>query len=161
MTDTLEPVQVAHDPAQVGALLHKLDEIYEAVKAQGVETEATEIDQLYVVGGNFAAAGVIAFQYPRTWRYVEITLSAAPPATAEVALFDGNLQLSDAQNRHSHIAGPMQSDALAVVSSGGVTFRAFLNQTGYMTMYFSGAYTGYVNVRIRVLDNTQYHARRT
>lgn len=154
------PVKVAHDPVQVGALLSKLDQVLAAIK-EGNDTEDTlASDQTYVVGGAPTAAAAISIAYPRTWRHVEITASCCPAtANNEVAIFDGQLLLTDVQNRHQHTNGQVQqSDALMVVSSGTVTIRALLNQTGFLTIYFTGAYTGYVNIRMRVLDRSQSRA---
>lgn len=290
MTDSLAPVQVAHDPAQVGALLSRLDSIEDLLRDSLLDTEQTaDLDQQYVVGGSVNGPSVISVQYPRTWRYVEMTLNANPsasvgpsagaqtdvdasatganaaqavtlpaaagqttyitgfqitgagataasvivvtvtgvlggtkrydlvipagattsitpliiefarpiPASAvntaivvnvpafgagntnvavtahgyqqaasavggEIAIFDGNVTLADASNRHQHTNAQLQqSDAIAVVSGGNVKFRVYLNQTGYFTVFFTGAYTGYVNMRVRVLDKLQSRAERT
>lgn len=284
MSDSLAPVQVAHDPAQVGALLSRLDSIEGLLRDSLLDTEQTaDLDQQYVVGGSVNGPSVISVQYPRTWRYVEITmgmatqapisndvdasavganalitstLPAAPglttyltgfevtgagataasvvvvtvtgvlggtkrydvvvpagattsitpliieftrpiPASApntaiivtlpafgagntnvaltahgfqsqvlttvnEVALFDGNLSLSDVSARHQHISGLLQqSNALAVISGSNTTFRAYLDQTGYFTLFFTGSFTGYINLRVRVLDKLQSRAERT
>jgi len=126
--------------------------------ASAAEAEA-EYDVTFVVGGTNAGAAVQAVQsIPRSLRHVEITLTVDSSTPVSVALFSGNITLPDAQNRHKLALS--SSGAICSSSGGNVTVRDYLDQTGYLTVYFSAAATTYANVRVRSLDRRDNQSRR-
>lgn len=131
----------------IAALLHKLMETQE---------RETDIDQTWVVGGSPTAASVVPIQLPRTLKHVEITFSVDNPTSASVsvALFDGNLPLAVAQGAHNPAATAAQASNAIVTSAGGTkTVRDQLGESGFLTVFFSGAAANiFANVRVRNLD---------
>ncbi len=113
------------------------------------------------VGPPPAASAAIPFGLPRTLRHVEITLSVTAPT--EIALMPGNLTLAQASGQHGHSLGSSgQSNAICTTGGGTVTARDYLDQSGFMTVYFPNGVNGaYANIRVRSLDATQQRPQRT
>ena len=163
-----------HHPAPAptateGAVLSLLTEhnrLLEAIlRSVGAEQAEPVIDTTLVVGGTLASATVVpVMALPRTVKHAELTLvvsqSSATPVA--VAVFDGNVTAMDAANRHAiaNITGQM-SQAILATSGSGVEAREYLTGAGWLTFFFPAAFTGYANLRIRVLDKTQSYLRRT
>lgn len=124
--------------------------------------EEVDYDTTYLVGGTFAAAAVLPINLPRTIHHAEITLCVGTSdPTKFAALFVGQLDVATAGNRHNPAAGGSSSGALAGSNGNTVTVRDYLDQTGILTVFFTGAATIYASVRIRSLDKSQSRLRRT
>jgi hypothetical protein len=128
--------------------------------AKSLEVES-DFDVPFVVGGLLSGAGVASIQIPRTIHHVEITLEVDTSAPVSVAVFAGNLTLADATNRHKAASGPGPSGAICSSSGSGITVRTYLDQSGFLTVFFTAAATTFANVRIRSLDKTQPRELRT
>lgn len=148
MTATLVNAGFGH----LGRMISLLERIAQSLEIQ------SEYDVNYVVGGTQAGAAVLAISLPRTLHHVELSLAVDSSAAVSVALFSGNITLADAATRHNANTGPSQ----AICSSSGskVTVRDYLDQTGYLTVYFTAAATTYANVRVRSLDSATAQRRR-
>lgn len=143
------------------ALAGRIADTLEAIRDNTNEQES-DFDTTYVLGGTLAAAAVLELQLPRTVHHAEITLTApTSDNTKFAALFDGQVVLPDAQNRHNPAAGGSSSGAICVSNGGSVTVRDYLSGQGYLTVFFTGAATIYACVRVRDLDRTQSRQRRT
>jgi hypothetical protein len=155
------PVGRGPTAALVGAgLTHasRIGRVLERI-ANSLETE-TDFDVNYVVGGMQSGAGVATLQVPRTLHRVEITLEVDSSAAVSVAVFDGILTLANAAQQHMTTAGPGPSAAICSSSGSGTTARTYLDQSGWLTVYFTAAATTFANVRIRSLDKKQARALR-
>jgi hypothetical protein len=121
--------------------------------------QESDFDQTFIVGGLLAAAVAIPIGLPRTLRHVEMTLSAT--ANVQVAVLPGSLTTAQAAAQHSQTNAGGQSNAIVTSGGGTVTARDYLDQSGWVTIYFTAAITGYANLRIRQLDATQARLQST
>lgn len=124
-------------------------------KLVDTQERETDIDQTWVAGGSPAGTSVVVIALPRTLKHVEVTFSVDNPGAANitVALLDGNLTLAQAQGQHNTGATTAaMSNAIVTSASGAKTVRDQLGESGYLTVYFSGAATNvWANVRVRNL----------
>jgi hypothetical protein len=148
------------DPAD-RALLTRMDSIEMLLRDLLLDSEQeSDFDQTFIVGGLLAAAVAIPIGLPRTLRHVEMTLSAT--SSVQVAALPGSLTTAQAAAQHSQTnASGGQSNAYLVSGGGAVTSRDYLDQSGWITIYFAAAITGYANLRIRQLDATQARLQST
>lgn len=154
MSNGAAALAVSAAMAKLDAMLHWLARIANSLE------EEPEYDSTFVAGGNPGAATVIIVQIPRTLRHVELTLSVT--TSIEVAVLPGNLSITQAQGQHGHNAGVTGLSNASVTSAGGsVTARDYLDGSGYLSVYFTAAGTGYANLRVRSLDKTQSRSLRT
>lgn len=155
-----QQIGAVHDVGR--ALLDKLDIIEQRLYDLLADREQEpDYDQTFVVGGTLAAASVVVIgNMPRTLKHVELTLWG--DALGAIAVFAGNVSLVQAQGMHN-VANAAGAISNAICSSGGgkVTVRDYLDSSGYLTVFFVAAYTGFANVRVRQLDETQARGQRT
>lgn len=133
----------------IGRIIGLLERITAAVELAG------DYDTSFVVGGLQTGAAVQSIQLPRTINHVELSLYVDTSTPLSVAVFAGNVTLTDAQARHA-AAGPTgPSNALCSSSGSKVTVRCRTGNAGYLTVFFTAAGTTFATVRVRSLDHTQ------
>lgn len=153
----------------IGSILGRLDNISSLLRDLLLDIEQEpDFDQTYIVGGGNVTNNynVVPITLPRTLRHVEITVTIAQQSANNLilGLFPGNLTLSQAQVAMVDAQTALTSlSAIAVVSSGRVTTRTYLDGSGFLTVYCRTINTGamFANIRIRSLDATQQRAQRT
>lgn len=122
----------------------------------GTQERESDIDTTWVVGGSPGAASVVSIALPQVLKHVELTFSVDNPSASalSVALLDGNIPLALAQGLHNVAASPPTQSGAIVASAGGTkTVRDQLGESGYLTVFFSGAGTDvFASVRVRSLS---------
>lgn len=156
-----------YDPAVTDstarAVLRKLDCIEGFLRDLLLDSEqAEDLDITYIVGGTIAAASVqVVGPMPRTIKQAEIELSLTSVG-GPVAVLAGNWTLTQAQGLvNLGATAPGQANAVVISGGGKSSVRDYLDSSGYLTVFFAAAYTGFAQVRVRQLDETQARPQRT